>query len=85
MKAFPNMNKDIHPDVTKDLDLNGMDLRDYFAAKAMQGILSGLAIADKHLFMMESIDDNDSSDRSILTENAYSIADAMMEVRNDQR
>ena len=69
----------------KEFNLSEESLRDHFAGLAMQGILSGLAIADKHLFMMESIDDNDSSDRSILTENAYQIADAMMEARNDQR
>jgi hypothetical protein len=34
MKAFPRPNT-IHPD-----DL-GMDLRDYFAAKAMQGMMDG--------------------------------------------
>lgn len=31
------MNKDIHPDVAKERDLNGMDLRDFFAATASEG------------------------------------------------
>ena len=83
MKAFPQAQ--FRGDEPVDTEEHGgMDLRDHFAGLAMQGILSGLAIADKHLFMMESIDDNDSSDRSILTENAYSIANKMMEARNDR-
>ena len=64
MKAFP---------ITKDnlFELNGntckgMDLRDYFAAKALQGLLN-----EAH---------NDYSDQAI-TELAYSLADAMMEAR----
>jgi hypothetical protein len=45
----------------------GMTLRDYFAAKAMQGLL---------------LDDNgDFSDRDCLAEKAYAFADAMLEVR----
>ena len=66
MKAFPNMNKDIHPDVTKERDLNGMDLRDYFAAKAMQGLLA-----------REHVDPNVPWTVKI----SYEIADAMMEAR----
>jgi cytochrome c553 len=62
MKAFPRPNT-VHPD-----DL-GMELRDYFAAKALQGLLN-----EAH---------NDYSDQAI-TELAYSLADAMMEARNEQ-
>ena len=68
MKAFPNMNKDIHPDVTKERDLNGMDLRDYFAAKAMQGLMS-----TQHI-------DGAPNNESVATW-AYAVADAMMEAR----
>jgi hypothetical protein len=45
----------------------GMDLRDYFAAKALQGLLNEA--------------NNNYSDQAI-TELAYSLADAMMEARN---
>ena len=47
----------------------GMTLRDYFAAKAMQGLL---ASGDQH----------DASTSSVLSEDAYKIADAMLKVRN---
>lgn len=46
----------------------GMTLRDYFAAKAMQGILcSGKGI---------------HSDQFMLSRDAYEVADAMLEARN---
>jgi hypothetical protein len=44
----------------------GMTLRDYFAAKALQGLLS---------------DSYDFSDRNRIAEKAYDFADAMMEAR----
>lgn len=46
----------------------GMNLRDYFAAKAMQGILcSGKCI---------------HSDQFMLSRDAFTVADAMLEARN---
>ena len=56
MKAFPNMTNQ-----------QGMDLRDYFAAKAMQGYVSKKLI--------------DGFDEDIISLMAYKIADAMMEAR----
>ena len=56
MKAFPNHRSE------------GMELRDYFAAKAMQGILSG--------YTHGSIPPTES-----LTPASYKIADAMLEAR----
>jgi hypothetical protein len=48
-------------------DSEGMTLRDYFAAKAMQGLL---------------LDDNgDFSDRNWMAEKAYAFADAMLKAR----
>ncbi len=49
----------------------GMTLRDYFAAKAMQGILSNGAMID------------DTSDSSVVwaTESAFRMADAMLRAR----
>jgi hypothetical protein len=55
MKAFPNMTGQ-----------QGMDLRDYFAAKAMQGL------------MADSTRDNYPEEHAAY---AYELADAMMETR----
>ena len=63
--AFPLHN---HGAQTLGLHVTGMSLRDYFAAKAMQGLL---------------LDDNgDFSDHNWMAEQAYAFADAMMEARN---
>ena len=64
MKAFPRPNT-IHPD-----DL-GMDLRDYFAAKAMQAIITK---CDEKSSELEEID-------LWIGEYAYTVADAMVEGR----
>lgn len=63
MKAFPiNFVWD-----GKNTGYNGMDLRDYFAAKAMQALVTG-----------QSFDDGQWN---LDTKTAYEIADAMMEAR----
>ena len=60
--AFPHTIEHLHQPVT-----TGMTLRDYFAAKAMQGLL---------------LDDNgDFSDRNWMAEKAYAFADAMLKAR----
>ena len=70
MKAFPqtrisiNGNKDI---TTADL---GMDLRDYFAAKAMQGLIAGCYSGNNVGFTVEG---------NVFA--AYEYADAMMKAR----
>jgi hypothetical protein len=48
---------------------NGMTLRDYFAAKAMQGLLASEVNAPLKTFAKQ----------------AYTMADAMMEVRNESQ
>ena len=58
MNAFPN------PHLT---DQVGMTLRDYFAAKAMQGLLASEVNAPLKTFAKQ----------------AYTMADAMMEARNE--
>jgi hypothetical protein len=63
MKAFPNM-----------AGQQGMDLRDYFAAKAMQGMLAHYGVE-----YGRSADINDASGAI----RAYKIADAMMKARNE--
>lgn len=60
MKAFPNSKYLESPD-------NGMDLRDYFAAKVMQGLLS------------QGVKGVNGKALAIV---AYDVADKMMEERN---
>jgi len=61
MKAFPNVFMDYIPAA----EHRGMDLRDYFAAKAMQGLLASSVRAPLDEFVKR----------------AYEVADAMMEAR----
>jgi hypothetical protein len=73
MKAFPNKNTIIKyagkfgPIHEKEEIQNGMDLRDYFAAKAMQGLLS--TTKDEQWFCED------------VSELCYEMADAMMKAR----
>jgi hypothetical protein len=63
MKAFPKTNEPLtHP------YQDGMDLRDYFAAKALQG-------------MAASISTQFNINPKDISRDAYIIADAMMEAR----
>lgn len=62
MKAFPTAIDNGHSE-----NQDGMDLRDYFAAKAMQSILEVIECSP-----------NDVKD---VVESAYILADAMMEER----
>jgi hypothetical protein len=72
MKAFPRPNT-IHPD-----DL-GMDLRDYFAAKAMQSLITHYGAYGEESgtygcdYKIPHVDE--------VSEYAYTQADAMMEAR----
>lgn len=61
MKAFPQA-------IKEDIFEQGMNLRDYFAAKAMQGVLA-------------SLNPNYPVQLKDFTENAYVMADAMMKAR----
>ena len=77
MKAFPtgktgDKNHDFY--VSQD----GMDLRDYFAAQAMQGLLSNADIVKTH---QEIATFTDVSPSDILCKESYFIADAMMKAR----
>ena len=60
--AFPLHN---HGTQTLGMHFTGMTLRDYFAAKAMQGLLASDVYAPRDKF----------------AENAYAMADAMMKAR----
>jgi len=73
MKAFP-----IPEHTKKDYEFppqhEGMDLRDYFAAKAMQGFFS--------IYGNIRVDKGNTKVKFI-AENSYVLADAMMKARND--
>ena len=64
MKAFPINSTDGENFYTN----TGMDLRDYFAAKALQGLLAN--------------PDFDASLAVTIAYSCYEVADAMMEARN---
>jgi len=70
IKAFPKDEWDEINEVWRSM--GGMDLRDYFAAKAMQGMLANPVIFSNgnNKFNGENL------------ETCYQIADAMMEVRD---
>ncbi len=73
MKAFPNSEPIYHDNVIGVKQSTGMDLRDYFAAKAMPAIIQdwykdGLPCGD---------DDNAYGIATV----AYLVADAMMKAR----
>jgi len=62
MKAFSNHRSE------------GMDLRDYFAAKAMQGLLANPKLQEEILKMGQSW----------IFDSAYAMADTMMKVRENE-
>ena len=68
MKAYPYSHK--HPTTGLTASSEGMDLRDYFAAKAMEGFLVDLSCEPEHL--------------PSIAVSAYMMADAMMEARRKQ-
>lgn len=89
MKAFPR-------NATTSDKLNGitgeagMDLRDYFAAKAMQAMLSdretykGMVYDAKNRLNNTGQTVNEASIQFELAKSFYLISDAMMEVRNER-
>ena len=74
MKAFPVKGWNGHEETINE----GMDLRDYFAAKAMQGLLSNADIVKTH---QEIATITDVTPSDILCKESYFIADAMMKAR----
>ena len=73
--AFPQMLGERYEPMSTD----GMSLRDYFAAKAMQGILSNSEVEK----FRQSLDKNipDSKQIEAITLLSYEIADAMLKAR----
>ena len=79
--AFPGKQKALlikseHSDIAKEyeIDQNGMTLRDYFAAKAMQTYLADKDLIDMFLYM-----NADVKEQVALI--AYQMADAMLKAR----
>lgn len=70
-KAFPNTD----PNYFGANDSHGMDLRDYFAAKAMQGFIPANSAGCFGGYKIESNDINN------LAKLSYEIADAMLKQR----
>jgi hypothetical protein len=66
MKAFPTTYRNYDESINHDC--SGMELRDYFAAKALAGLVA------------KAVSENQSAE--IAAEAAYMFADAMMEARN---
>ena len=84
MKAFPKPNN-VYPDINyREVHEDGMLLRDYFAAKAMQSIISKLPLMSE---TGNYGDKKPANEILVLHGNvcytAYNIADQMMEARND--
>jgi hypothetical protein len=74
MKAFPTE----HPIVgTMGLHADGMDLRDYFAAKAMESDIANWSVE------AEKTREVGFWGYDEIAKRAYTMADAMMKARND--
>jgi hypothetical protein len=71
MKAFPSAEPVYSKDIVGVKESTGMDLRDYFAAKAMQAIITR---CDERSSEIAHVD-------SWVGDYAYVVADAMMEAR----
>ena len=74
MKAFPNQEVDAYGSTTE----KGMDLRDYLAAKAMQGMAANPA--DDYDIEKETYDEYLENIARI----SYKMADKMMEARKNE-
>jgi hypothetical protein len=72
--AFPLHN---HGAQTLGLHVTGMTLRDYFAAKAMQGLMAGRWKADMHGIPYDAY----RADADEWAKSAYHFADAMLKAR----
>ena len=68
MKAYPFIHK--HPTTGNTTMAEGMDLRDYFAARAMQGLVIPKSFIDLY-----------SAGATAVAQQAYLVADAMMKAR----
>lgn len=65
------------PGLQHDEDFNGMTLRDYFAAKAMNGYLANAWQAKE----LDDTGDSSGEQMRIVAEISYAMADAMLAAR----
>ena len=82
--AFP-----CHPEIIphRDHDFAGMTLRDYFAAKAMQGVVSSIATEDDYRRLRGHASASGLTVSEWIARDAFKQADAMLkarEVKNGQ-
>lgn len=84
MKAFPCKAylRDTSGAVIGISDYPGMDLRDYFAAKALQGMLGNPTSDDYEDEVLRR--ENYKEYCKSFAESAYEVADAMMEARGNR-
>lgn len=78
--AFPQRTeaRDTNGYITELADVDGMSLRDYFAAKAMQSLL-GDYIPDR---VIPEGPYAGKTERDVIADRAYDIADAMLKARS---
>jgi len=81
MKAFPSTEPIYNNDIVGVKESTGMDLRDYFAAKAFQSLIS-FALPDCVYYTINEESRIEIS-VEILAKDAYLFADAMMKARNE--
>lgn len=77
-KAFPCEYRDSFEGNISGVE-QGMTLRDYFAAKAMQGILSN---SELYGIIAQKAKDDETTSQKINAALSYSTADAMLRERN---
>lgn len=85
MKAFPHMAKvhmlDGNSIIREEITSGGMDLRDYFAAKAMQEILKDYFMEDRYIG--DFLDFCNMFTEERVAKLSYAMANAMIEARDD--
>lgn len=72
------------PTPVHNLKNDGMTLRDYFAAKALQGYVSGvLSDMEMSTHVLRAADRKGLSSEEYFAKKSYELADAMLEARDD--
>ena len=80
--AFPLATSEYDLSGTNRAEVNGMTLRDYFAAKAMQAIITKLPVVDRESEFGKPVVDKIKYNADI-AESAYWFADAMIKARGE--
>lgn len=80
IKAFPSDQKYWKGEVKKHDMHTGMDLRDYFAARIMQGIFSD---AETILSFQAICNESEYTVDKLMSDRSYELADAMLKAREN--